>query len=246
MGGRVSDSVEYIIGAISRHHVAGASITTKGKRTELCESCAESWPCSARIVLDRIDALTAERDELRSLLGDRSPLFQDYEDVKAERDAALAALEAYVSDRDARKEMAQRDVTNAFKAATDYRRERDAALARIAALEQERDHVRLELLNQEEAARVRTNLQIATFKRLVGEKKALTVERDAALARADADRAVIARLIKVGGEAAQALDIARKNAGQPDPHFFVEDVTRNARDKIRAALAAAAPGEGEA
>ena len=39
--------------------------------------------------------------------------------------------------------------------------------ARIASLEQERDHARLELLNQEEAARVRTNLQIATFKRLV-------------------------------------------------------------------------------
>lgn len=42
----------------------------------------------------RIDALTAERDELRSLLRDRSPLFQDYEDVKAERDAALARAEA--------------------------------------------------------------------------------------------------------------------------------------------------------
>jgi len=45
----------------------------------------------------RIDALTAEIEELRSLLRDRSLLFQDYEDVKTERNALIAAIERRAS-----------------------------------------------------------------------------------------------------------------------------------------------------
>lgn len=56
-------------------------------------------------------------------------------------------------------------------------------------------------------------------------------------------RARTEALTNAGREAEKALDIARRHAGQPDPHFYVEDVTRNARDKMRAALAAPSAGE---
>jgi SepF-like predicted cell division protein (DUF552 family) len=45
----------------------------------------------------QVNALTAEIEELRSLLRDRSPLFQDYEDVKKERDALIAAVDRRAS-----------------------------------------------------------------------------------------------------------------------------------------------------